>query len=117
MTSRLKPQPHSSLEPTPIGAVRSFNRFELKYPLASRRANAFRDDLVQYVDLDPHAGPSGSYPLASLYCNTKDRRFYWEKLDGILFRRKVRIRPYDPAPQPSTRVLQILAAGPIAMLG
>lgn len=85
-------------------AVRSFNRFELKYLLTSAQANAFRDDLAQHVDLDPHAGPTGSYPLASLYYDTEDHRFYWEKLEGIKFRRKLRIRSYDPFPEPSTMV-------------
>jgi SPX domain protein involved in polyphosphate accumulation len=85
-------------------AVRSFNRFELKYLLTSSQASAFRDELVEYVDLDPHAGPTGSYPLASLYYDTEDHRFYWEKLDGIRFRRKLRIRSYDPAPGPLTEV-------------
>ncbi len=104
MTTRQKPQPHLSINPNPTSAVRSFNRFELKYLLTSDQANAFRDDLVHYVDLDPHAGPTGSYPLASLYYDTEDHRFYWEKLDGIKFRRKLRIRSYDPAPEPSTMV-------------
>ncbi len=85
-------------------AVRSFNRFELKYLLTSSQTKAFREDLVQHADLDAHAGPAGSYPLASLYYDTVDHRFYWEKLDGIKFRRKLRIRSYDPSPEPSTPV-------------
>ncbi len=57
-------------------AIRSFNRFELKYLLTSGQTKAFREDLVQHADLDAHAGPAGSYPLASLYYDTADHRFY-----------------------------------------
>ncbi len=85
-------------------AVRSFNRFELKYLLTSSQANTFRDDLLRFVDRDAHAGPTGSYPLTSLYYDTDDHRFYWEKIDGIRFRRKLRIRSYEPSPELSTTV-------------
>ncbi|MCP3977274.1 MAG: polyphosphate polymerase domain-containing protein, partial [bacterium] len=101
----------TSLLPSPPGptqvahtAIRSFNRFELKYLLASSQANAVRDDLRHFVDRDAHAGPTGSYPLTSLYYDSDDHRFYWEKIDGIKFRRKLRIRSYDPSPDPSTMV-------------
>ncbi len=104
MTTRPQSQRHSSRNQDAVTAVRSFNRFELKYLLTSSQANAFRDDLVHHVDLDPHAGPTGSYPLASLYYDTDDHRFYWEKIDGIKFRRKLRIRSYHPAPEPATTV-------------
>ena len=85
-------------------AIRSFNRFELKYLLTASQANTFRDDLLQFVDRDSHAGDTGSYPLASLYYDTDDYRFYWEKIDGIKFRRKLRIRSYVPNPDPATSV-------------
>jgi SPX domain protein involved in polyphosphate accumulation len=104
MSSRLTSQPRTSRPRDAASAIRSFNRFELKYLLTSTQANAFREDLILHVDVDPHAGPAGSYPLASLYYDTDDHRFYWEKLDGIKFRRKLRIRSYDPAPEPSTLV-------------
>lgn len=104
MTSQLQTHLLSSQGKDAHNAVRSFNRFELKYLLTSSQANAFREDLLQHVDLDPHSGPTGSYPLASLYYDTPDHRFYWEKIDGIKFRRKLRVRSYEPAPEPSTGV-------------
>ncbi len=101
----------TSLLPSPPGptqvahtAIRSFNRFELKYLLTSSQANAFRDDLLHFVDRDAHAGPTGSYPLTSLYYDSDDHRFYWEKIDGIKFRRKLRIRSYEPVPDSSATV-------------
>lgn len=87
-----------------LTAIRSFNRFELKYLLTSSQINAFRADLLRFVDCDIHSGPTGSYPLTSLYYDTADHRFYWEKIDGIRFRRKLRIRSYEPIPEPATPV-------------
>lgn len=84
--------------------IRSFNRFELKYLLAASQVNVFREDLLEFVDADPHAGPGGTYPLTSLYYDTSDYQYYWEKIDGIKFRRKLRVRSYDPQPEPGTQV-------------
>lgn len=102
MSSLLESSPKAA--PAAHAAVRSFNRFELKYLLSWSQANTFRDDLLRFVDRDAHAGPTGSYPLASLYYDTDDHRFYWEKIDGIKFRRKLRIRSYEPTPDPATKV-------------
>ncbi len=42
-----------------------------------------------------HGDDNGNYALSSLYYDTADYRFYWEKKDGIKFRRKLRIRYYE----------------------
>jgi SPX domain protein involved in polyphosphate accumulation len=39
-------------------------------------------------------GIDGKYALSSLYFDSPDRKFYWEKIEGIKFRRKLRIRRY-----------------------
>ncbi|MDX2345235.1 MAG: polyphosphate polymerase domain-containing protein [Acidimicrobiia bacterium] len=102
----MSPPTQSPSSPSQVAhtSIRSFNRFELKYLLTTSQVNAFRDDLLHFVDRDAHAGPTGSYPLTSLYYDTDDHRFYWEKIDGIKIRRKLRIRSYDPAPEPATPV-------------
>ncbi|MBQ2599838.1 VTC domain-containing protein [bacterium] len=30
-----------------------------------------------------------------MYYDTQDYRFYWEKVDGLKYRRKLRIRQYE----------------------
>jgi SPX domain protein involved in polyphosphate accumulation len=75
--------------------IRRFNRFELKYVVSLREAEAFRHALGAYLVADDHGDVGGSYGVASLYYDSPDYRFYWEKVDGIKFRRKLRIRHYD----------------------
>ena len=69
-----------------------FNRYELKYVADRRLVEAFRE-LLGALDRDPH-GVDGFYPVWSRYYDTRDLRFYWEKIDGLRFRRKLRIRHY-----------------------
>lgn len=75
--------------------IRRFNRFELKYLLTLPQAEQVKTALRAYLTPDEHGGSSGSYPLTSLYYDSPDYRCYWEKVDGIKFRRKLRIRVYD----------------------
>lgn len=74
--------------------IRTFNRFELKYILPLEVAKQIKQEIQPYVLPDPH-GDGGKYALASLYFDTHDYKFYWEKMEGIKFRRKLRIRWYQ----------------------
>jgi len=87
-------------------AIRKFNRFELKYLLSWEAAEQLKQDLQQYLQPDAHGDGSGTYALSSLYYDTVDYRFYWEKVEGIKFRRKLRIRHYEeqPALSPESQV-------------
>ena len=75
--------------------VRKFNRFELKYLVPLKAAEAFKHDLRANLVPDDHGDEAGAYGLSSLYFDGPDFRFYWEKVDGIRFRRKLRIRRYE----------------------
>jgi hypothetical protein len=75
--------------------IRRFNRFELKYVVSLREAERFKHALGAYLLPDDHGDSGGSYGLTSLYYDSPDYRFYWEKVDGIKFRRKLRIRCYE----------------------
>jgi len=74
--------------------IRRFNRFELKYLVSLQQAEAFKQSLLAYLLPDQHGDSQGVYGVASLYYDSPDYRFYWEKIDGIRFRRKLRIRHY-----------------------
>lgn len=74
-------------------ALRSFNRFELKYLVERSAARRFRDELAERMRVDPHQ-PGDAYRVRSVYYDTRDLVFYWEKIEGLRFRRKVRIRHY-----------------------
>lgn len=75
--------------------IRSFNRFELKYLVTLKKAENFKRDLRAYLKPDENGNGRGIYTLSSLYFDSPDYRCYWEKVDGIRYRRKLRIRHYE----------------------
>lgn len=77
--------------------LHAFNRYEIKYFVDEMKVPELRRELAARMDTDPYS-PRGGYPVTSLYYDTPDLRFYWEKIEGLKFRRKVRMRLYgDPA--------------------
>ncbi|MBR7192575.1 MULTISPECIES: polyphosphate polymerase domain-containing protein [unclassified Gordonia] len=77
--------------------LHAFNRYEIKYFVDEMNVPTLRRELAARMDSDPFS-PHGGYPVTSLYYDTSDLRFYWEKIEGLKFRRKVRVRLYgDPA--------------------
>ena len=74
---------------------RSFNRFELKYRLHYEQVKAFLGRIAEYVRPDPHNEALGFYPIVSLYYDSPDLVCFREKMNGLKFRRKVRIRLYN----------------------
>lgn len=75
--------------------VRKINRFELKYMVSIQEAQQFKKDIQAYLVPDPNGDAGGYYNLSSLYYDSPGLRFYWEKIDGIRYRRKLRIRHYE----------------------
>lgn len=73
--------------------LHSFNRYEIKYFVDELRVPELRRELVARMETDPYS-PKGGYPVTSLYYDTPDLLFYWEKIEGLKFRRKVRLRLY-----------------------
>ncbi|MFF1675342.1 polyphosphate polymerase domain-containing protein [Streptomyces sp. NPDC058256] len=78
--------------------LHAFNRYELKYLVPVDQAAAIREELGERMDQDPHS-PVGGYGVWSLYYDTPQLRFYWEKIEGLKFRRKLRIRHYGDLAQ------------------
>jgi len=74
-------------------ALHQFNRYEIKYLLPSAQIPELRDELRRRLDVDSH-GSDGGYGVWSTYYDTRDLRFYWEKIEGLKFRRKLRVRHY-----------------------
>ncbi|MGV3524738.1 MAG: VTC domain-containing protein [Candidatus Sericytochromatia bacterium] len=73
--------------------IRRFNRFELKYILEMGKANALMRELALLTEPDPHDGNVG-YAISSLYYDSPELDFFWAKIEGIKYRRKIRIRVY-----------------------
>lgn len=77
-------------------ALHQFNRYEIKYLLPSTQIPELRAELQRRLDVDSHSA-DGGYGVWSTYYDTRDLRFYWEKIEGLKFRRKLRVRHYgDP---------------------
>lgn len=76
-----------------------FNRYEIKYVVHRQVAERFKAHLGPYMQRDPHLDRMNSgYRVNSVYFDSADYRFFWEKVEGVRFRRKVRIRSYGKEP-------------------
>ncbi|UZN01628.1 polyphosphate polymerase domain-containing protein [Cellulomonas sp. S1-8] len=93
-TRATHPVPAATADRTATASrVHAFNRFEIKYLVPEERAEDLRNELRRHMDQDAHSGPSG-YPVTSVYYDSPHLTFYWEKIEGLRFRRKLRIRHY-----------------------
>lgn len=99
--SSQKEQPAENVPIQPTGyqqtasKLHAFNRYEIKYFVDELQVPELRRELEARMDSDPFS-PHGGYPVSSLYYDTPDLRFYWEKIEGLRFRRKLRMRLYGP---------------------
>jgi SPX domain protein involved in polyphosphate accumulation len=74
--------------------MKRFNRFELKYILDLRDTEAVSKDLLANMRPDGNGDRDGSYAITSVYYDTADLAFMRAKIEGIKFRRKLRVRRY-----------------------
>jgi len=75
--------------------IRQFNRFEFKYLVSLKQAQAVKAVVRKYMSPDIYGNQDGRYAIANMYYDSPDYRCYWEKEAGIKFRRKLRIRHYE----------------------
>ncbi|TDC61852.1 polyphosphate polymerase domain-containing protein, partial [Streptomyces hainanensis] len=73
--------------------LHAFNRYEIKYLVPVTEVAPLRDELARRMEPDTNC-PVGGYGVWSVYYDTPALRFYWEKIEGLKFRRKLRIRHY-----------------------
>lgn len=71
-----------------------FNRFEIKYQIDLLKRDQLLGYIKPFMNLDPHVQNGYDYEIRSLYFDSLFRDSYYEKMDGIKFRRKLRIRYY-----------------------
>ncbi len=91
------------------GNVNHISRFEIKYYVPKDRIDALKAFIRPYVELDPHAVnvPDNRYLVRSLYFDTPQLDFYYEKADGLKVRKKLRIRTYNEYQDDSIGFLEI----------
>lgn len=76
--------------------LHAFNRFEIKYLVPQDVVDRLRAELNREMDEDAFSAGTG-YPVTSVYYDTPQLTFYWEKIEGLRFRRKLRVRHYGTA--------------------
>ncbi|MFD6133954.1 polyphosphate polymerase domain-containing protein [Isoptericola sp. NPDC060257] len=86
----------SSARTATASRLHAFNRFEIKYLVPQDQADELRAELRRHMDDDAYSGDRG-YPITSVYYDTARLKFYWEKIEGLKFRRKLRVRHYGTA--------------------
>lgn len=87
------------------GAHQTMNRYEVKYLVATRLVPALFAEFAAYTRPDPHS-PEWGYPIHSIYWDSADLRFFWEKIEGLSVRRKLRFRRYGDSPDVFVEVKQ-----------
>lgn len=70
-------------------------RHELKFKISNVCAEVLKSQLSLILDKDKNALSDGSYVIKSLYFDDINSNSYYEKLDGVLYRKKFRIRIYN----------------------
>lgn len=70
-------------------------RHELKFKISKSAAEVLKQKLSLILDKDKNATKDGSYLIKSLYFDNRESVYYYEKLDGTLYRKKYRIRIYN----------------------
>ncbi len=70
-------------------------RSENKFIISPAIAKELKCKLKTILEYDPNADENGVYIIKSLYFDDLDNSAYYEKLDGILYRKKYRIRIYN----------------------
>jgi hypothetical protein len=75
-------------------ALTTLNRFEVKYLVATRAQPALLAELGDYVVPDPHSADAQGYGVFSIYWDSPGLSCFWEKIEGLKTRRKLRFRRY-----------------------
>ncbi|MDD6272615.1 MAG: polyphosphate polymerase domain-containing protein [bacterium] len=71
-------------------------RHELKFKISKSAAEVLKQKLSLILEKDKFAYyKDGSYLIKSLYFDNRESSSYYEKLDGVLYRQKYRIRIYN----------------------
>lgn len=71
-------------------------RHELKFKISNAAAEVLKQKLSLILKKDKNAYyKDGSYLIKSLYFDDLDSSSYYEKMDGVLYRKKYRIRMYN----------------------
>ncbi len=84
-------------------------RYEYKYIVENSKLDSLRQMILPFVNIDKfaYANSKNHYTVRSIYFDTSRFDFYYEKIEGIKNRKKVRLRGYDKKNEDSVVFLEI----------
>ncbi|MFH1009289.1 MAG: polyphosphate polymerase domain-containing protein [Candidatus Latescibacterota bacterium] len=84
-------------------------RHEIKYLVPNEFAGQIREYLSHYMELDPYAvgRPGNQYTVRSIYFDTRRFDSYYNKLDGLKIRKRLRLRTYNEFREDTAAFLEI----------
>lgn len=81
----------------------TFERQEVKYFIPLDLVDLIAAKLDMFLRRDRYS-INGYYDIYSIYFDTHDWQAFYAKMDGVIHRKKLRIRTYNPFPDPTERV-------------
>ncbi len=86
-----------------------FERKEFKYYVPVEMLEPLRQRILTHMEHDPFCLelPEKRYTVRSIYFDTRNLLFYFEKLDGLKIRKKLRVRTYNSSHPDSIAFLEI----------
>jgi hypothetical protein len=84
-------------------------KYEYKYIVPISKLDELREAVLPFLQLDPFAEkmPDHEYTVRSIYFDTMNFDYYFEKLDGYKIRKKIRIRGYNERAGDDTVFMEI----------
>ena len=83
-------------------------RLEYKYLISNNILNRLRSDLLPFVEYDKHLNNGKQdYTVRSIYFDNRKLDYYYDKIEGIKTRKKLRIRGYNFKPGKNLIFLEI----------
>lgn len=89
-----------------VGLTDEHKRFEFKYLVDTRDVSRVVASFGPYLRPDPNADPELGYSIYSVYWDSPGFRFFWEKVEGLKLRRKLRLRRYGASPHVHLEIKQ-----------
>lgn len=85
------------------------SRLEYKYLVPIELLPTLRHLILPYVELDYYASITGigNYTVRSVYFDTPDLKYFFDKIEGLEIRKKVRVRVYNRLNESSLFFLEI----------
>lgn len=72
-----------------------FKRYELKFLLTRAEYAELRSAILPRMGYDAYGDPKGKYNIVTQYYESTDKKIYYETMNQLRFRQKLRLRVYD----------------------